>query len=66
MVEHSKAANAIGYKMTIYEIINAIRGELPLGSGHFGMYRKEDLAEVLEPITRDWLEYKAKHDKLAP
>ena len=52
--------------MTFYEIVNAIRGELPLGSGHFGIYRKEDLAEVLEPIIADWLECKAKHDKLAP
>ena len=52
--------------MTFYEIINAIRGELPLGSSHFGVYRKEDLAEVLEPITKDWLEHKAKHGKLAP
>lgn len=66
MVEQSKAANTIGYKMTFYEIINAIRGELPLGSGHFGLYRKEDLAEVLDPIIADWHEYKTSHDKLAP
>ena len=52
--------------MTIYEIINLIRGELPKGSGHFHIYRKEDLAEVTEPITKDWLEHKAKHGKLAP
>mgnify|MGYP000881986734 CR=1 FL=1 len=52
--------------MTIYEIINLIRGELTKGSGHFHIYRKEDLEEVIEPIIADWLKYKAEHDKLAP